>query len=94
MSKTIEPSDRPGYNPPIRCHRCGTRKNPEDVGVWLIFEREFRETKSTHKVWFHNQEDKDIWVLENAKGIRVIDESEHVQEQSEKSNESKRQYQE
>ncbi len=94
MSKIIEPSDKPGYTPPIRCHRCGTSKADEDVGVWLVFETEFRETKSTHKVWFHNQEDRDIWVLKNSGGIRVIDESKQVQEQSEKSNESKRQYQE
>jgi len=93
MSKTTEPYDKPGYKPPIRCHKCGMYKTDEDAGVYLVFQVK-DQTERPRKVWFHNREHKDIWVADNAKNISVIDESEHVQEQNEKSNESQRKYQE
>ncbi len=44
----------------IKCHRCGTSKGEEDVGIYLawIFGD---EVKHRSVAWFHNEECKNKW---------------------------------
>lgn len=74
MTSTLENYERPGYEVPVRCHKCGTRKHQEDVGVWVAFRVKDKDGSlgEEHMVWFHNDDDRKIWIADNAEKIEVV----------------------
>lgn len=47
----------------IRCHRCSTAKNEEDVGVFIQI--------NNFIAWFHNKECRDLWHESSGKNYRT-----------------------
>jgi hypothetical protein len=47
----------------IRCHRCSTAKNEEDVGVFIQI--------NNFIAWFHNKECRDLWHESSSKNYRT-----------------------
>lgn len=75
MSKEIPDYEKPGYRPPVRCHKCGMYKTEGDPGVEMQFETEGKERPNrVVTVWFNSQECKDIWIENNRdKVVRIIE---------------------
>ena len=55
---------------PVRCHRCGTRKHDEDVGVFFPWKAKNGQTE--YISWFHNVECQRLWLVTYADKIDPI----------------------